>query len=299
MDAQELEWKGNGRILLRIMLSRWCNYACPYCPQDHSRHQTYKGASGHWADRASPQEWLDAIERQLSQHSLNVHLTGGEPMLDKRNMEPLLRGLVEFPFVRHVHIDTNLSWRPARWMVAPGKIGLQVSFHPSETSEAEFFAKMRELRDCGWTIDSANMVVDREMDIQGFIDRFAAAGVTLNVSPLWNGTTTVDLSRWVHQTDLRFRSGEVTGGRMCLYPAVTYDVHPSGKLQVGCHPEQSGDLFGAMPKLPETYVPCPDSRGCYCEERYTFLKDNGLNLGLSPLHNFIERQKERRACASA
>ena len=82
------------KIVLRWFMTEWCNYKCPYCPQEHSRNRFRGSFRIHSFDNYKPAEWCRAIERNLIDKAVAITITGGEPMLDIKNMRVLLSTLL-------------------------------------------------------------------------------------------------------------------------------------------------------------------------------------------------------------
>lgn len=297
-----MNWKEANKLHVRWMCTQWCNFKCPYCPQQHQRRQVYKGSPGHWADNAPVGEWCAAFERRFSGWSaVTFHLTGGEPLLDVKNTAPLLRWFAAQSWVERVEIDTNGSFDPSKYEPCP-KFELQVSYHPTETSLEWFVSSVRSILSAGWRVMSLAMVVRPEAFFE--LDVLAAAGRELGVAlhallkdddpSYYTEGQLGAVMAFVHPHDRRYVNG-VTAGKPCLYPAVAYEVDPDGSLIVPCHrsrPWAHGSLFGGgpLPKQWEGFGPCP-KRSCCCDERYPFLQEIGVPHTQSSKGTFVERAR--------
>ncbi len=143
-------------ILLRWYLSEWCNYSCPYCSQDHSRGRANDdGFSVHCFDNYPPRDWADAIDRAFHDKELALTLSGGEAMLDVKNMHEFLSIILQKKNVSNIRIDTNLSWNLESYSNLPHKekVIFMCTFHPSQTQCDTFSTKSNktlELRLHNW-----------------------------------------------------------------------------------------------------------------------------------------------------
>jgi len=291
-----MDWHSGRRRLLRWMLTQWCNYKCRYCRQDHRRDQEFNGARGHFTDNAPVERWLGALDKHFSPYAVTVTLTGGETMIDKRAMQPLLAGLASRAWVDAVRIDTNGSWCDQDYSALPkAKFTLMVSYHPSEVTEAEFFRQLRALLSAGWPVSMVTLVVlpDRVKYLKRLAEKLRP--IPLSAMPVFGdiGFFTDEqralLKSMVPSEDWSNRSGDSTRGRACLYPAVAYEMYPDGKLETACHPHLAGSLFAdTLPALFPSYTPCPHAK-CTCVDRYTFLGDLKVDNSITPTHGYARR----------
>jgi hypothetical protein len=282
-------WKD--RTVLRWMMTQWCNYACWYCRQDHSRVQMYRGGAGHWIDNRPIGDWLAALDR-FDGTTLVVLLTGGEPMLDRVPFRALLAHLSAASYVEAVRVDTNLSWRPHEYAPSP-KVKLMASYHPSEVEEQQFFARLDAVLAEGWSVSVGNYVVtqDRVPDLPRVADLFASRGVPINVLPAFGAPELVDvpaLRRYIHPKDWPHRFGAETRGKPCLFPTAAYEMQPNGDIRVGCHGEMAGSIFAELPARFVGYTPCPH-QDCFCVDKYTFLQEMDCNTDPLPMESLRRR----------
>ena len=108
-------------VALRWMVTNWCSYRCPYCPRTHDR-RAQKGdrMTAHAFDNFPLQQWLEAFDRHFAGYRLSVVITGGEPMVDRKNVPKLLNFLSAKTTVECIRIDTNLSWSPMHFQLSTG-----------------------------------------------------------------------------------------------------------------------------------------------------------------------------------
>lgn len=288
----------------------WCNYRCYYCRQDHRRDTTFGPADAvwsdvdsgarptgkaHWADNRSPLEWLEAFRSRFSEYRTVFTLTGGEPMLDLKNMSVLLPGLLCEDYVEAVRIDTNGSWDSAKYpRLDKCKVRLMVSYHPTEVGEAAFLKRLDALRANGWSIVSVNIVVQPGMDLA----RLAAAVQPAVLSPqlaygsmqYYTPEQLEAIRNLTPDEDWYFRAGGPTRGTLCAYPTLAYEVNPDGSLEVGCHPRVGSLFHGPLPELlPGPTTSCPLDK-CTCTDRYSYNERIGVAGSRLPLDVYAERR---------
>lgn len=297
-------------VFVRWLCTLWCNYKCPYCRQDHRRDAVFDPASAdwmdnesggrppgkaHWADNAMIEEWLAAFERHFSRTGLVMTMTGGEPMLDKKNTVPLLEGLTKAPWCKRLRIDSNASWNPFSWGdVDKNKIVLMLSFHESEISEQDFVWKVNSIRTAGWNVGFVTIV-----PMPGQVDRLKRLAEKLHPVPLtampaygslasYSAAQILELQGMTPEQDWPWRSGSTTLGKLCHYPSLAYEMNPDGALTVACH-QSVGSLFDpTLPALFADKVPCPHKK-CTCVDRYVFMDTFAHDL--FPIDAYASRLK--------
>lgn len=296
MTQDERTWLGK-RILIRWYATRWCNFRCHYCPQEHERKQIYRGSPGHWADNRGPLEWVEAFRHHFHDKEVAMCFTGGEPMLDRKVTEKLLRMLLEEPWLAQCKIDTNGSWNPRGWDVPKGKLSLMMSYHPTQTTLTQFLANLDGLCANGWPVVLVNWVMQT-----GHFQQLVTLdiclrerGIPLNLLPVdgqidsYTPDEVEALRDWNLPEAWDVISGVPPIGKPCLHPAISYKIYQDGQAEVGCHEHLTGNLFGTLPQLFPSYVPCPRDQ-CLCLEKWTFLKElDGFNSEPLPINNYSKK----------
>ena len=127
-------------ILYRGPLSS-CNYGCEYCPfAKHAETAREREADARALGRFV--SWVGGRQRD----ALSVFFTPwGEALIHRRYQQAIVR-LTNFPHVRKVAIQTNLSCR-LDWVEECDKrrLALWTTFHPSEVARARFVEKCVDL----------------------------------------------------------------------------------------------------------------------------------------------------------
>jgi len=286
-------------ILLRWLITEWCNNCCPYCNQDHSRYAS-KGRryTSHAFDNYSVEQWKTAFSRHFGNYNLSLVLTGGEPMLDVKSMMPLLQFLAAQENVSVIRIDTNTSWNPENFSeLEKSKIILMCTFHPSQISESGFINRIDNILLSGFRIGMINYVMDGNnfAKYATYKRLFRERSVPLHPNPLWDsrGIYSKDdvdlLKRELPLPDFLYRTKTCrTQKRKCLFPSLGYEMDYCGSIWVGCHRLLRGNIFkNRIPTLFSNPVLCPKPY-CVCLDKYSFLIDVNRNVGRDPLSIYSE-----------
>ncbi|NLF06513.1 MAG: radical SAM protein [Pirellulaceae bacterium] len=280
-------------VLLRWLATTWCNYRCPYCRQSHARWTEDNLNRPHCFDNQPVEAWLSAFRRHFAEKRLSLLVTGGEPLLDHAAMSKFLNGLTDMPTVECIRIDTNaaLSVRGFECF-DPRKITLMCTFHPSQTTEERFFAKIDALLSLGFNIGMVNYVMHdgAALEFNRRCRALAAKGIPLHPNPLWDSAgayspEAIRLFReYLPALDYEYRTNlSSPRGKPCFFPAIGYQMNPRGAIHVGCHPGLIGSFFDAdLPPLFPDAVPCP-SPSCVCLDMYSFLAGQERNQSPNPL----------------
>jgi hypothetical protein len=285
---------GTPTVLLRWLVSEWCNYRCPYCTQTHDRHAPKGGRfTAHAFDNFPLDTWLAAFDRHFAGRGLSMVITGGEPFADRKAMPVLLNHLSAMPGTACIRVDTNAWWKAGSFRdVDRSKLILMCTLHPSQTQPDAFFARIDDLLREGFRIGMVNYVMDAQNIVQYRQHKAVlnAKGIPLHPNPLWragNRYSPEDLEL-LHEelsaADFAFRTGKRSPkGMKCLYPALAYEMTYTGRIHVGCHPAAGGSFFDdELPRAFAGPVPCPHE-SCSCLDMYSFLAEVNRNTGLNPL----------------
>jgi hypothetical protein len=296
-------------VMLRWLMSEWCNYRCPYCPQTHDRHAPKgDGFTAHCFDNHPIETWLEAFERHFGRSLLSLVMTGGETMLDRKNMTRLINHLTAQSWVAAIRVDTNAWWRPDQFAgLDLSKLILMCTYHPSQTTEERFIRNLLLYREAGIEIGVINYVMDaaNTVHFERLRARFADLGLVLTPNPLWTGTgdyspeASTLLQTYLPPLDYEWRAGGSPFGKSCRFPGLSYEMDLKGNVFPGCHPEKSGSLFDAtLAPVEPQYSPCP-TQGCVCLDKYSFLEGVERNVTLVPLRHYAAALSERAAAVAA
>jgi organic radical activating enzyme len=306
-------------LILRLLVSEWCNYSCPYCPQTHGRKEIkgelqdtagnrLKVLTAHAFDNFAVDRWIAAFEKHFSGKRISMTITGGEPTLDRHNFPRFLKFLTEFCEV--IRIDTNLWWSPEMFDgIDKSKIILMCTFHPSQTKLEPFLNRVKAAKQAGFDIGMVNFVMNDENrhHYEEFKPKFHQLGIPLHPNPLWiaDGLYTRRdmkvMSENMPAWDYLYRSQLLSPIRKpCIYPTLAYEIDYRGDIWIGCHEKQLGTIFSdSLPQLPGgTSVPCPH-KSCVCLDKYSFLaEDVNRNVTLNPLKIYSTELKRIQKIAN-
>jgi len=299
-DATIQVWcpkSGSAPLLVRWFVTEWCNFACTYCPQTHVRRAPKGKYTAHAFDNNPLERWIEAFDRHFSDHRVSLVITGGEPMIDARNMTRLLRHLVSQDYIACIRIDTNASWNPDRYAdMDLSKIMLMCTFHPGQADEDSFLSSVRRIRDVGFSVGMVNYVMN-DAAIADFGRRrkvFLEQGLLLHPNPLWNGAGNYTpeslalMQASLPPLDFAHRAGRrMPLGRQCLFPSISYELKYTGEIRAGCG-FTAGDFFNnTLPARPRGWRRCLHT-GCHCLDKYSFLRKSDRNVTLNPLADYAK-----------
>jgi len=297
-------WKKT--ILLRWLLTEWCNYRCPYCPQKHNRYdRLHDNKTAHAFDNYPVDQWINRFEYHFRDSHLSIVLTGGEPMLDVKNMIKLLHYLTTKETVDCIRIDTNASWNPELYTgINNAKIILMCTYHPSQVFEDEFLKKIKKLIEYKYQIGFVNYVMTKD-NIDTFTqisDKFYKLGIILHPNPLIGGSlpyTEQEKSLFktvLPEIDYHYRTSIINpNGQWCYFPMLAYEMDPTGQIHVGCLPNNNSNFFeDTIPIRPANKIKCP-SQTCTCLDKYSFLEGCDRNVSINPLGDYSHELQKKRA----
>jgi hypothetical protein len=290
--------------LLRWMITQWCNYDCPYCPQTHDRHAPKgEGKTAHAFDNYPLEQWLEAFDRHFTGKRLSLVITGGESMIDRKAMVPLLNTLSARDNTDSIRIDTNAWWKPEQYAdLDRSKIILMCTFHPSQVTEEKFFERIEAILAAGFRIGMVNYVMnaDNLPRYEHYRERMARLGVPLHPNPLWGeggeyAPADLELLRAsLPALDFDYRTGLVSPkDKACLFPSLAWEMDFRGDIHVGCHKGRRGSFFDdSLPALFGGPTPCPAMK-CACLDKYSFIEGSVRNTGTNPLAVYGDLLRER------
>lgn len=296
-------WKPRWRphaVIIRWRITEWCNYACSFCNQEHGRYADRgNGFTSHSFDNFPVEKWQEAFARHFGQQRLSITLSGGEPMLDRKAMIPMLNFLSRMNGTECIRIDTNATWNPEAYRdLDKSKIILNASYHSSEVAEDVFIAKMRKILEHGFHVGMVNYVMSSEQFDQfpRLREIFAGLGLVLNPNPDFERKSEYSeaqkalLKARLPEIDYRFKVLNASPkGQKCLYPALTYELDFRGVIAAACIGGAAASIFDdQLPPLPTGPVECPRN-GCGCLDMYSFLKGSTRNITTNPLQDYCDQ----------
>ncbi len=240
---------------------------------------------------------------------LHIHLTGGEPFLDRENLRALLHGFAARPRI-HTYISTNGAWDPSYFAgVDKSNIFLDIGFHPTQTSLNELVKQVVRIREAGFNIAIVNYVLSPEnTDIfDEAFGRLSELGFYVHVSPMF--PTGEHISRDIRtdremeivvrnntRLDLHYKViWPEMKNRLCFYPAMNYSLGWDGGVQICCCEGARNPFERRFPPLPRTAVAWPQHSCIGCCEMYRAVVDEPLYS--NPLKIFTHRDLAREVSA--
>ncbi|MDR3709373.1 MAG: radical SAM protein [Capsulimonadaceae bacterium] len=291
-------------IILRWLISEWCNYACPYCIQSHGRKEDKGGGmTAHGFDNFPVEKWLEAFDRHFADKRLSFVITGGEPFIDRVSMRVLLPRLAAMENVTAIRIDTNAWWNPDEYRdLDKSKITLMCTLHPSHTTVDKFVARIDAILEAGFRIGIVNYVMSGS-NIAHYLEnreRLKERGIPLHPNPLWDSEGQYSkedlalLKEALPEVDYGFRTGIVKScGGKCVEPSLAYELNYKGEIHVACfeQPEARGSIFDdELPRLFRGVVHCPHQT-CVALDQYSFQERVNRNVGLDPLRIYGDHMR--------
>lgn len=131
----------NLQILYRGPLSS-CNYGCDYCPFAKRRETDDE----HGNDARALERFLDWVEGRKNDRISVFFTPWGEALVRRRYQQALVR-LTNLENVEKAAIQTNGSCR-FEWLERcdKAKLGLWVTYHPTQTTRAQFVERCAQMR---------------------------------------------------------------------------------------------------------------------------------------------------------
>lgn len=121
-----------------------CNYSCPYCTYDPG-----KRAGDHFVGPI--ERWHEAFGRVFGDQHLVFYFGHGEPMIGK-NWFDVVEMIGSEPNWE-MRVISNVSPKLSRLLESrvakEGRLNINASFHPTETTRERYLAKLLECRDAG------------------------------------------------------------------------------------------------------------------------------------------------------
>lgn len=287
-------WRPNDNklgVILRWFMTEWCNYNCPYCAQEHIRNRFKGSFSVHCFDNYTPEEWMNSIDRHFKDKRVALILTGGEPMLDLKNMRNFLSMILTKSYIDNIRIDTNMAWKPHHFKNLPNKEKLifNCSLHTSQTKIDDFTFRVKRLEKLDFKIGMINYVMNPEQTshYEELMIKFKEINLLLHPNPLWDYKHSEELEKSLKialdDIDIFYKTVGKTKGKVCYYPSIAYEMNQNGDVGVGCYLWISRNIFkNGIPKLPEAPIKCPHNY-CKCLDKYSFIKGINRNIELNTL----------------
>lgn len=277
----------NLSILYRGPLSS-CNYGCDYCP--FAKHHETDDEHAHDAQALSRfVAWIG----QESTHHFSIFFTPwGEALIRKRYQDAIAH-LTNLPNIDKVAIQTNGSCR-FDWAEAcdKTKLGLWVTYHPTQTSRVKFLARCQAMIKRGVCFSVGVVGLKEHFDEIEALRRELPSDVYLWVNAFKRVDSYYEQAEadWLEAIDPLFplnNQRHESLGKACRAGQSVFSVDGEGVMR-RCHfvKEPIGNIYGsdwAQALRPRT---CPNDT-CGCHIGYVHL--NNLKLYETFENGVLER----------
>ena len=267
----------NLQILYRGPLSS-CNYGCDYCPFAKRREND----AAHENDAQALERFLSWVESRKNDRISVFFTPWGEALVRRRYQEALVR-LTDLENVEKVAIQTNGSCR-LEWISRcdKTKLGLWVTYHPTQTTRAQFLEKCAQMRAIGARFSVGVVGLKEHFEEIEALRRALPDDVYLWVNAfkrVENYYSPAD-SEFLSQIDALFgfnNQYHESLGCACRTGESVISVDGNGDVS-RCHFNKTrlGNLYDADFETILKPRNCENAR-CGCHIGYVHLKDLGLN----------------------
>lgn len=307
-----------------------CNYSCDYCffrdnLQKHAFMYKNKGPRlpknkaekiifdvarklnvFHYADsfkNYDMQKWLTMFT-ELSKQKQQIYLsfTGGEPLIDYKKIEVIIKHLETCFKDIMIRIDTNGSKIPLFDESIKKYITYNVSYHPSQTSKNTLIDNLKKLDSQGKVLMVNRVITDDEIsNINAEVDEFNQHGYYLNINPANFSISKyhdddVDILRQ-YKSSIDFDSPlySRTVGKSCAYPTLGFQLLPSGYAWIPpCDNQTVVDLINKPSMLDKLLkknsIICPSQ--CVCFHQYPWTENGYSDINI--MKSYVERNIQHR-----
>jgi organic radical activating enzyme len=260
--------------------------------------------AAHGFDNASPEDWIMAFKKLIKGRRASMSLTGGEPMIDVKNMSIFLKGILREDSLDNLRIDTNGSWPLSAYSdlerELKSKIYFNISYHPSQAQFEPFFERVLKIRDSGFNVSMINFVLEYNQVklFKEISDRFSSQGIKVDPAVYYqkrrelNQETKALLYNHLAESDLEMKLGGNPKGLKCRFPQIGLQLMPDGTMFVPCFPKNKVDILTSRREEIDSLLMkdisfCP-KKECFCLHMYSFLDGWKRNLfTLNPLEAFV------------
>lgn len=133
--SQIILWQYNGNPCA-------CNYRCPYCQYAEQKGQHFQGPI---------EKWRDAFRRTFGNRHLVFYFGHGEPMVGKAwfDVVDMVGSEPNWEMRCISNISPSLDRLLDSAVAREGRLNINASFHPTETTFDKFLAKLLQCREAG------------------------------------------------------------------------------------------------------------------------------------------------------
>lgn len=309
----------NSVLMIKFMVSTWCNYDCSYCNYSKSTRKRkdnfyngknlikkyFKKNCGHAFDNYPVEIWIKAFAEITG--DFIVSISGGEPFLDTENFPLFLESLARMDKCKLIRIDTNGFW---------GKIGkyrdindlvkkktvLNISYHPTQVDWDRYVENIRAIHGSGWSIAMINyvMTAEQKSGYEKFRDFFMSRyGVYVNPNPDRYGDKNIleeKLKKYFPEIDMKYKVMRANpAGVKCYHPSICFYLQPTGEISRNCTDFKAINFLKKSRLLTALKEPMVcQAHKCPCPDMYAFQADSGRGKSFNLLGEFIEECRKHQ-----
>lgn len=310
----------NSVLMIKFMVSAWCNYDCPYCNYSRSTRKRndkfhtglrsikkilFSKNRGHAFDNYQVETWVEAFNN--IKPDFIVSISGGEPFLDTENFPLFLESLAKMDKCKLIRIDTNGFW---------GKIGkyrgindsvrqktvLNVSYHPTQINWERYTENIRAICESGWSIAMINYVMtdEQKSGYKKFRDFFMSRyGVYVNPNPDRYGDKNIlaeELKKYFPEIDMKYKVIRANpAGIKCYHPSICFYLQPTGEISRNCTDFKAINFLKKSRLLTALKEPMVcKAHKCPCPDMYAFQADSGRGKSFNLLGEFVEECRKHQ-----
>lgn len=286
-------------LLIRFVVSRYCNFRCPYCYLTDEQRNKRKTVFSHH----SPDEWINAIDAFKNRH-LELYFTGGEPLLFD-DFIYFLKATLDKGFIHSVRIDSNLS-RSGNFLakINNPKVKFLASFHPTQILFDKFIDKIMLLKENDM-LALINLVISKEnMDILNrppheLAEYFADKDIFLNIAKDFERGLKYGydekykeyIDKLQYPVDnIYMNMQDLHRGAFCGGGKHYISINRHGSIY-SCDGKEHGNIFD-HPNLPQELITC-NMPYCPSIVSYSFSASNDFSP-VEHLDGYVKRNKAYR-----
>lgn len=317
-------------LYMEWIITFGCNYSCNYCffrdnlqkyafmyknrgpklPKNKVEKIIFSAAKMlgifQYADSFKNYEmskWLTMFT-ELSKQKQQIYLsfTGGEPLIDYKKIEEVIKHLENCFEEVMIRIDTNGSKIPDFDESIKKYITYNVSYHPSQTAKNTLIENLKKLDTQGKVLMVNRVISQDELStIDTEVDEFKKHGYFLNINPAnfeiskYTENDMTILTRYKAAMDFNYPLYSSTIGKSCDYPQFGLQLLPNGYAWIPpCDDKTVIDLinkpFSLNELLKQKPLSCPTK--CVCFHQYPWVEDGYQDIDI--MKNYVDRNIEHR-----
>lgn len=171
-------------LQFRFVPTMRCNLKCSYCFLKHST-----GDEPTMFDKMPPSEWIRAM-KNFSDYDVEFYMWGGEPFCIDGTFN-LVKGFIEYDFVRWARIDSNMTYTKKIVQRCPSsKIKILCSWHTESLDFEQYWKLINQIKEknmvgmANFVASDTNMqfLQENNLILDALIKKFIDSGIFFNVA---------------------------------------------------------------------------------------------------------------------